>query len=116
MYSRKIEQRKIEEPEVIVDGDLIGIWYALGDLDKTFYHIERNMSQRTAPPGIFLEYPIFKELRADPRYRTLDDEARHLIKKTGHALLRGLPFRPTTLCLLLMDNPTDADHASVFGL
>jgi TolB-like protein/class 3 adenylate cyclase/Tfp pilus assembly protein PilF len=68
---RKIELRKIEEPDVIVDGDLIGIWYALGDLDKAFYHIERNMSQRTAPPGIFLEYPLFKDLREDPRYKAL---------------------------------------------
>lgn len=68
---RKIEQRRVEEPDVIVDGDLIGIWYALGDLDKTFYHIDQNMKQRTAPPGIFLEYPIFRQLREDSRYKTL---------------------------------------------
>jgi adenylate cyclase len=67
----KIEQRQIEEPEVIVDGDLIGVWYALDDFDKAFYHIEQNMKKRTAPPGIFLEYPIFEKLRNDKRYREL---------------------------------------------
>lgn len=68
---RKIEQRQVEDQDVVLDGDLIGISYALGDFDKTFYYIEQCIQKRTIPPALFLEYPAFNELRADPRYRKM---------------------------------------------
>jgi tetratricopeptide (TPR) repeat protein len=67
----KIEQRQREDPDVTLDGDMIGIWYALGDFDKTFFYIEQCIAKRTTPPALFLEYPAFKELRADPRYHKM---------------------------------------------
>ena len=68
---RKIEQRVLEEPEAVVDGELVGLWFALGDLDKTFYHINQCVEKRTAPVNMFLEYPVFEELKKDPRYEEL---------------------------------------------
>jgi TolB-like protein/Tfp pilus assembly protein PilF len=69
---RKIEQRQVEEPEAVLDADLVGIWYALGDMDKVFYHISQCVAKRTAPVNFFLEYPVFKTLKSDPRYRQLE--------------------------------------------
>ena len=68
---RKIEQRVLEEPEAVVDGELVALWFALGDLDKTFYHINQCVEKRTAPVNMFLEYPVFEELKKDPRYEEL---------------------------------------------
>jgi TolB-like protein/Tfp pilus assembly protein PilF len=67
----KIEQRQIEDPDSVVDADLVGIWYALGDMEKVFYHINQCVLKRTAPVNFFLEYPVFKELKKDPRYQDL---------------------------------------------
>lgn len=68
---RKIEQRQYEEPNAVLDADLVGIWYALGDMDKVFYHINQCVEKRIAPVNYFLEYPEFKELKKDPRILSL---------------------------------------------
>jgi TolB-like protein/Tfp pilus assembly protein PilF len=68
---RKIEQRQYEEPNAVLDADLVGIWYALGDMDKVFYHISQCVEKRIAPVNYFLEYPEFKELKNDPRILSL---------------------------------------------
>ncbi len=68
---RKLEERQIQEPDTIIDGDLVGLYLALGDLDKTFYHIDRCIDKGSLPPNYFTEYPIYKELRKDPRYQDL---------------------------------------------
>jgi tetratricopeptide (TPR) repeat protein len=64
----KIEQRQREEPDAVLDGDLIGIWYALGDFDKVFFYINECIRKRISPPTFFLEYPPFTALKKDPRY------------------------------------------------
>jgi adenylate cyclase len=64
----KIEQRQREEPDAVLDGDLIGIWYGLGDFDKVFHYINECVRKRMSPPTFFLEYPPFKALKTDPRY------------------------------------------------
>jgi tetratricopeptide (TPR) repeat protein len=68
---RKIEQRQREEPGVVLDNDLAGIWYSLGDFDKTFYYIEESLKKRASTPALYLEYPAFNELKVDPRYEAL---------------------------------------------
>jgi adenylate cyclase len=68
---RKVEQRQVEEPDAVVDGDLVGLWYGLGDLDKTFYYINQCVEKRISPVNMFLEYPAFDELKKDPRYEEL---------------------------------------------
>lgn len=67
----KIQQRQIEEPEAVTEGDLIAIHFALGDMDKAFYYIERYIERRIAPASYFLRYPAFKELWKDPRFEEL---------------------------------------------
>jgi TolB-like protein/Tfp pilus assembly protein PilF len=68
---RKIEQRQLEEPDAIVDGDLVGLWFSLGNLDKVFFHINQCIEKRLAPVNTFLEYPVFEELKKDPRFAEL---------------------------------------------
>jgi TolB-like protein/Flp pilus assembly protein TadD len=72
---RKIEERQRLEPEAVVDADLVGVWFALGNLDKVFYHINKCIENRTAPINFFLEYPVFDLLRNDPRYYELKKKA-----------------------------------------
>lgn len=67
----KLEQRQKEDPDSVIDADLVGIWLALGNADKAFYHINQCIEKRMAPVNYFLEYPVFKELRMDPRYSDL---------------------------------------------
>ena len=64
----KLERRQREDPNSVIDADLVGIWYALGDMDKVFYHISQCVEKRTAPVDYFLQYPVFKRLADDPRY------------------------------------------------
>jgi tetratricopeptide (TPR) repeat protein len=64
---RKMEKRQVEEPDAIVDSDLVGIYYALGDYDKVFYHLDKAIEKRMGPIAFFLEYPPFKKLHSDPR-------------------------------------------------
>lgn len=68
---RKIELRQQENPDTVLDGDLAGIWYALGDWDKAFHHINECIRKHTPPVNFFLEYPTFKALKKDPRYEEL---------------------------------------------
>lgn len=68
----KLEQRHIEEPESVVDGDLVAVWLAVGNFDKVFYHIRQCIEKRTAPINFFLQYPPFKVLKEDPRYHELE--------------------------------------------
>ena len=68
---QKLEQRHVDEPESVVDGDLVAVWLAVGNIDKVFYHIRQCIEKRTAPINFFLQYPAFKELRNDPRYEEL---------------------------------------------
>jgi len=68
---RKMEQRQIEEPEAVLDADLAAVWYSIGDLDKTFYYINRCLDRRMAPASYFLQYPAYEGIKADPRYYEL---------------------------------------------
>lgn len=64
---RKMEQRQREEPDAVIDTDLVGAYYALGDYDKVFYHLHKAIERRMGPVAFFLEYPAFKGLKSDPR-------------------------------------------------
>lgn len=64
----KLERRQREDPDSVIDADLVGIWFALGDMDKAFYHISQCVKKRIVPVNYFLEYPVFKGLAKDPRF------------------------------------------------
>jgi len=71
----KLEQRAKENPDDVIDSDLVGIWHALGNYDKVFYYIERSIEKRMGPIGFFLEYPVFKNIKADPRFEEIRKKA-----------------------------------------
>ncbi len=68
---RKMEQRVVEEPQAVIDADLAGVWYGLGNLDKTFYHLNQCIDKRMGPVSYFLEYPAYRGIKGDPRYNEL---------------------------------------------
>ncbi|HYC29215.1 MAG TPA: tetratricopeptide repeat protein, partial [Chitinophagaceae bacterium] len=69
----KMEQRQLQEPEAVIDADLAAVWFALGDLDKTFYYINRCIDRRMAPAIYFLEFPAYAGIKNDPRYKEISD-------------------------------------------
>jgi adenylate cyclase len=73
---RKMEQRQAEEPGLVTDSELAGVWFGLGNLDKTFYYLNQCVDKRMVPVNYFLEYPIYKGIKDDPRYT-------ELMKRTG---------------------------------
>jgi hypothetical protein len=72
---RKIEQRQKEDANAVVDSDLVGVWFGMGEYDKVFYHIDKVIEKRTAPIGFFLEYPPFKKLKSDARFAEMKKKA-----------------------------------------
>jgi len=77
----KIEQRQREEPNVVVDGDLLIIWWALGNIDKVIYYFEKGIAKRISAITYFLNYPPVRGLTDDPRIKKLLDEARQSLEK-----------------------------------
>jgi adenylate cyclase len=68
---RKMEQRQREEPDSVIDADLAAVWFGLGDMDKTFYYINQCIDKRMGPVNYFLEFPVYKGIKDDPRYAEL---------------------------------------------
>ena len=71
---RKMEQRKEEEPDAVIDADLAAAWWGIGNADKTFYHIDICIEKRMGPVNYFLEYPAYKGIKDDPRYEKLKEK------------------------------------------
>jgi tetratricopeptide (TPR) repeat protein len=71
---RKIEQRQVEEPRVVLDADLAMIWWSLGEKDKAFYHLFQCIEKRMGPVAIIIEHPMFKVASDDPKYQLLKEK------------------------------------------
>ena len=71
---RKIEQRQVEEPGVVLDADLAMIWWSLGEKDKAFHHLFQCVEKRMGPVAILIDHPLFKETADDPRYQLLKEK------------------------------------------
>lgn len=65
---RKMEQRQAEEPDSVIDADIAGVWFGLGNYDKTFYYLNQCIDKRMGPISYFLEYPAYRGIKDDPRY------------------------------------------------
>jgi adenylate cyclase len=72
----KIEQRQREETNVVVDGDLLVIWWALGNMDKVLYYFEKSIGKRISAVNFFLNYPPVRGIGDDPRIKKLLEDAR----------------------------------------
>ncbi|MBD0366419.1 MAG: tetratricopeptide repeat protein [Flavisolibacter sp.] len=64
---RKMEQRQAEDPNAVMDGDLMLVWWGLGNKEKFYYHAEQSMEKRMLP-FFYFESPIMKELKSDSWY------------------------------------------------
>jgi adenylate cyclase len=67
----KMEQRQLQEPDSVIDGDMAAVWYGLGNLDKTFYYLDQCVEKRMGPVSYILEFPGYKGIKSDPRYEEL---------------------------------------------
>lgn len=68
---RKMEQRQLEEPGVVIDADMAAVWFGLDNYDKTFYHLNKCIDKRMGPVNYFIEYPPYRIIKQDPRYDDL---------------------------------------------
>jgi len=73
---RKMEQRQEQEPGSVTDPELASVWFALGNVDKAFYYLNQAVDKRLGPISYILEYPQYKNVKKDPRYK-------ELLKKQG---------------------------------
>ena len=73
---KKIEQRQTEEPNAVLDPDLMMVWWSLRDLDKTYYYIQRCIGEQMGPFNYVLELPMMKGVDEDPRIKALLDKVR----------------------------------------
>jgi adenylate cyclase len=68
---RKMEQRQAEEPHAVIDADLAGVWFGLGNYDKAFHYLGQCVEKRMGPVAYFLEYPAYDGIKNDSRYLQL---------------------------------------------
>jgi adenylate cyclase len=68
---KKMELRQEQEPDSVIDADLAAVWYGLGDVDKTFYYLNQCIDKKMGPVSYYLEYPVYKGIKSDPRYELL---------------------------------------------
>ena len=73
---KKIEQRQKEDPEAVVDGDLMVVWWSLRDFDKTYYYMHKCIEQQMGPFIYLLELPMMDGVEEDPRIKELLDKVR----------------------------------------
>jgi adenylate cyclase len=77
---KKIEQRQIEEPNAVLDPDLMMVWWSLRDFDKTYYYMHKCIEQQMGPFNYMLELPMMKGVEEDPRIKALLDKIRERYK------------------------------------
>jgi TolB-like protein/class 3 adenylate cyclase/Flp pilus assembly protein TadD len=77
----KIEQRQREEPNVVVDGDLLVVWWALGNMDKVLQYFEKSVGKRISAVNFFLNYPPVRGIGDDPRVKKILEETRQSVAK-----------------------------------
>jgi len=69
---QKMEQREKETPETLLDGDFVSIYNGMGNLDKAFEYLEKGIARKSGPAKLYLEHPMFKNIKADPRYKKIE--------------------------------------------
>jgi TolB-like protein/Tfp pilus assembly protein PilF len=68
---KKIEQRQVEEPDAVLDPDLMMVWWSLRDFDKVYFYMERCIDQKMGPFNYMLELPMMNGITEDPRIAAL---------------------------------------------
>ena len=73
---KKLEQRQVEDPEAVIDGDLMMVWWSLRDFDQVFYYMKKCIGEEMGPFNYVLELPMMKGVDEDPRIKTMLDKVR----------------------------------------
>jgi len=63
----RLEQRQKEEPDTAMDGDLLMVWWSLGDKEKTFQYLSNCINKDLNSIYYYLEYPMMIGMKEDPR-------------------------------------------------
>jgi TolB-like protein/Tfp pilus assembly protein PilF len=63
----RLEQRQKDEPDTAMDGDLLMVWWALGDKEKTFQYISNCINKNLNTIYYYLEYPMMIGIKEDPK-------------------------------------------------
>jgi len=66
----KMEQRQLEEPDSVVDGDLMIVWWSLANSDKTFYYANQSIEKKMMP-FFFFNLPMMSGVEKEPWYNDL---------------------------------------------
>ena len=67
----KIEQRQIEEPEAVLEGDLAFVWLAIGDRDKAFHYLFQALDKRIPATPYIIYSPLHDGIENDRRSKEL---------------------------------------------
>ena len=67
----KLEQRQALEPDMAMDGDLLMIWWALGDREKVFHYISNCFEKGLNSIFYYLEYPMMNGIKEYPEIKDL---------------------------------------------
>ena len=67
----KLERRQAEEPDMAMDGDLLMVWSALGDREKTVEYVNNCFKKGLHSIYYYLEYPMMSGIKDYPEVREL---------------------------------------------
>jgi len=67
----RLEQRQKEEPDTAMDGDLLMVWWALGNKERTFQYLSNCINKDLNSIYYYLEYPMMIGIKEDPRIMEL---------------------------------------------
>ncbi|HET6722355.1 MAG TPA: tetratricopeptide repeat protein [Chitinophagaceae bacterium] len=67
----KLERRQAEEPDMAMDGDLLMVWSALGDREKTFQYVKNCFNKGLHSIYYYLEYPMMSGIKDYPEVREI---------------------------------------------
>jgi len=67
----KLEQRQREEPDTAMDGDLLMVWWALGDHEKSFHYLNNCINKDLNTIFYYLEYPMMIGIKELPKVKEL---------------------------------------------
>jgi adenylate cyclase len=70
-YIQKMEQRQAEDPHSVTDPERAASWFAIGEVDKAFYHLNQGIEKRIGRISYLLEHPAFEGIKTDPRYQEI---------------------------------------------
>ena len=63
----RLEQRQRDEPDTAMDGDLLMVWWALGDKERSFQCLSYCINKGLNSIYYYLEYPMMIGIKDDPR-------------------------------------------------